>query len=73
MLWLSLSAYALHESNQLSVPYANQQDIIAMIQATQIPMQSSRQHSYTDEDWLIVSLLVSLTGLVILLRHLHHK
>jgi adenine C2-methylase RlmN of 23S rRNA A2503 and tRNA A37 len=70
-LSLSISAHATHENNKHSGPFNNQQPILVMNQAAQIPEYSSGQRPYTDEYWLIGSFLASLTGLIILVRFLH--
>jgi hypothetical protein len=70
-LCLSISAHATHEDNQHSGPYNNQQPILVINQAAQIPGYSSGQRPYTDEYWLFGSFLASLTGLIILVRFLH--
>ena len=68
---LSMSAHATHENNQHPGSYDNQQPILVMNQTTQLHGYSSSQHPYTDEYWLMGSFLVSLTGLIILVRLLH--
>lgn len=65
-LCLPISAHAMHENNKHSDPYNNQQPILVMNQAAQIP-----EHPYADEYWLFGSLLAGLTGLIILVRFLH--
>ena len=61
---LSTSAYAVHENSQ--------KPILSINSSTQVSEHSHGQNPYTDEIWLFGSFLVSLTGLVILVRFPHH-
>ena len=61
---LSTSAHAAHEYSQ--------KPILSINSSTQVSEHSHDQNPYTDEIWLFGSFLVSLTGLVILVRFLHH-
>lgn len=72
-LCLSYSVHAKQDSNRHLDGYDSQQTILVMNQAPYGPEHvPGGQQPYTDELWLIGSFLVSLTGLFILVRYLHH-
>lgn len=70
--WLSLSFHAAQDNNRHLSGYDNQQTVLVMHQAPYVSEHIAGQQPYTDELWLIGSLLVSLTGLFIVVRYLHH-
>lgn len=69
---LSLSVHAKQDSNRHLAGYDGQQTILVMNQPPFGPEHAPGQQTYTDELWLIGSFLLSLTGLFILVRYLHH-
>ena len=62
--WLSTTAHATYEYIQPAINTGTT--------ANQMIAQSPEQYPLADELWLIGSFLVSLTGLVILVRFLRH-